>query len=62
MEYVKGQPYFCQVKDKIKQYSYSDKDIKCDILIIGGGIDGAILNYYLSKKYNVVLVDMARFG
>ncbi len=62
MEYVKGQPYFCQVENKIKQYPYLNKNVECEILIIGGGIDGAILNYYLSKKYKVVLVDMSRFG
>ena len=62
MEYVKRQPYFCQVENRIKLYPYLNKDIDCDILIIGGGIDGAILNYYLSKKYNVALVDMSRFG
>ena len=47
MEYVKGAPYFCQASEKIKQYPYLNKDLKCDILIVGGGIDGAILNYYL---------------
>lgn len=62
MEYVKGQPYFCQNQEKIKQYPYLNKNIECEILIIGGGIDGAILNYYLSKNHDVVLVDMSRFG
>ena len=62
MEYVKGNPYFCKVEKRIKQYKYLDKDIKCDIVIIGGGIDGAVCNYYLSNKYDVVLVDKSRFG
>ncbi len=62
MEYVKGQPYFCQVKEPIKMYPYLNKDINCDILIVGGGIDGAILNYYLSKDYDVVLIDKSRFA
>ena len=31
-------------------------------LIIGGGICGAIANYYLSPFYNVTLVDKSRFG
>lgn len=31
-------------------------------MIIGGGIDGAIVNYYLSKKYKTILVDKGRFG
>ena len=62
MEYVKGMPYFCQTDEKIKSYPYLDADVKCDILIVGGGIDGAIANYYLSKKYDVVLVDRAKLG
>lgn len=33
-----------------------------DLLIIGGGIDGAIANFYLSQKYDVVLVDKGRLG
>lgn len=62
MEYVKGKPYFCDCEEKIKQYPYLDKNLTCDILIIGGGIDGAIANFYLSQKYNVALVDKSRFG
>lgn len=62
MEYVKGVPYFCQVKEKIKAYPYLNKDLNCDILIIGGGIDGAILNYQLSKTRDVALVDGSRLG
>lgn len=61
MEYIKGEPYFCK-DGKIKNYQYLNKNLKCDILIIGGGINGAIANYYLSKKYDVVLVDKSRFG
>ena len=50
MEYVKGSPYFCDTQKRLKQYPYLDKDESCEILIIGGGIDGAIANFYLSKK------------
>ena len=62
MEYVKGRPYFCFSDKQIKQYPYLNKNIDCDILIIGGGIDGSIANFYLSKKYSVVLVDKGRLG
>lgn len=61
MEYIKGVPYFSD-GEKISQFPYLDKDISCDILIVGGGIDGAIANYYLSKKFDVCLVDKSRFG
>lgn len=62
MEYIKGNPYFCFADSQIKGYPYLKKDISCDVLIIGGGIDGAIANYYLSKHFDVVLVDKSRFG
>ena len=62
MEYIKGSPYFCAAKDQIKQYPYLKNNLNCEILIIGGGIDGAIANYYLSQSFNVALVDKARFG
>ena len=38
------------------------KDLNCDILIIGGGVDGAVANFYLSQKYDVALVDKGRLG
>jgi len=62
MEYTKGKPYFCLTQDRIKQYKYLDKDIECDVLIIGGGIDGAIANYYLSNIFDTVLVEQGRLG
>lgn len=62
MEYVKGIPFFCKTKDQIKSYPYLTRDIKTEILIVGGGIDGAIANFYLSKTHDVCLVDKSRFG
>ena len=62
MEYVKGKPYFSCGEIKIKQYPYLTKSASCDILIVGGGIDGAIANYFLSQKYDTMLVDKSRFG
>lgn len=62
MQYVKGKPYFCDVQSRIKAYPYLDKDIDCDVLIIGGGINGAIANYYISKEYKCVLVEANRLG
>lgn len=62
MEYVKGKPYFCDCKEKIKQYRYLDRDFHCDILIVGGGIDGVIANFYLAPNFDVALVDKGRIG
>lgn len=62
MQYVKGTPYFCYNVEYLKQYKYLSEDITTDILIVGGGICGAILNYYLSQKYDVTLIDKGRIG
>lgn len=62
MEFLSGERYFYSINKKLKKYSYLNKNINCDILIIGGGINGAILNYRLSKKYDVVLVEKSRIG
>ncbi len=62
MQYVKGTPYFCKKFKKIKEYPYLNNDITTDVLIVGGGICGAILNYYLSQKFDIVLIDKGRIG
>lgn len=62
MELVKGTTYFDKTENKIKQYPYLDEDIECEVLIIGGGIEGATLNRYLSKDYDVVLVEGSRLA
>lgn len=64
MEIIKGNTYFDNINmfESIKQYPYLDEDIDCDILVIGGGIEGALVNYYLSNNYKVVLVEKTRLG
>lgn len=62
MEYVLGKNYFFSTNKPLKAYPYLNKDIECEVLIIGGGINGAILNYYLSKNHNVVLVEQGKIG
>ena len=62
MKLLKGNPYFCNVDEKIKDYPYLNKDINCEILIVGGGINGIILNNFLCEKKNVVLVDKGRLA
>lgn len=69
METVIGKSYFNDPKilkenkiKKISQFPYLEEDIKCEVLIIGGGIQGSILNYYLAQNCNVVLVDSGRIA
>ncbi len=62
MQYIKGDAYYAQTTDKNRQYPYLNSDISCELVIIGGGIDGAIANYYLSQSHQVVLVDKGRLA
>ena len=55
MEYVKGEPYFLKVADKLKSFLYLNKDLVVDILIIGGGINGA--NGIINAIRGVELVE-----
>ncbi|MEG1499772.1 MAG: FAD-dependent oxidoreductase, partial [Clostridia bacterium] len=57
-EYVKGKPYFSDNVEKLEQFPYLDKNIECDVLIIGGGINGAICGHYFSQdKIDTVIID-----
>ncbi len=62
MDYKFGKAYFSSCKSRIKQYPYLNKDIETDILIVGGGVNGALLNYYLSKNHNCTLIERERIG
>jgi len=46
-------------KSKIQKiYPYLTKDTICDVLIIGGGISGALTTYFLAKAgVNVVVIE-----
>ncbi|MEG1751800.1 MAG: FAD-dependent oxidoreductase [Clostridia bacterium] len=62
-EYVKGKPYFINTQTKINAFPYLNENVICDVLIIGGGIDGAITNYFFSNAgINTILIDKNRFG
>lgn len=40
MQTVCENPFFVDNVEKLKQYPYLDKDLCCEIFIVGGGIDG----------------------
>ena len=62
-EYVKGEPYFCDVSEKICSFPYLEHDISCDNLIVGGGIDGAITACYFAESgLDTALIDKNRLG
>ena len=46
-----------------KKYESLNQDIKTDILIIGAGLTGVTIGYYLSKKgYDVTIIDKSLVG
>lgn len=63
MQLTNGNVFWTK-KNEIKNiYPYLTKDIYCDILVVGGGITGAITAYYLSKEgLNVVVVEKNIIG
>lgn len=63
MKLVSGDLFWTKVTPINKQYPYLDKDIKCDVCIIGGGVTGALAAYYLRKaNVDVVIVDKNIIG
>lgn len=63
MQTVSGTPYFTGTKNPIKQFPYLTKDCRAEVLIIGGGIDGAIATHALTQAgRQVMVIDKGRFG
>lgn len=58
MQLTNGNLYW-QKKSKIqKTYPYLTSDTKCDVLIVGGGINGAITAYFLAEEgANVIVAE-----
>ena len=63
MELVAGQPYWLIKSGLPHPYPKLSHDIKCDCLVIGGGISGALTAYYLtSAGLECTLVDARTIG
>jgi len=63
MELVAGQPYWLIKSGLPHHYPKLWNDTKCDCLVIGGGISGALTAYYLSSAgLECVLVDARTIG
>jgi len=46
-----------------QRFNSLDKDIKCDVLIIGGGLSGVLTSYYLNNSnLDIVLVERNTLG
>jgi len=60
-QYVSGDSLF--TKNISKQIPYLTEDISTDVIIVGGGVTGAILAYYFTKNnIDCVLLEKARIG
>ncbi|WP_425447037.1 NAD(P)/FAD-dependent oxidoreductase [Dethiothermospora halolimnae] len=49
MKLVSGDTVWTKVNRIPKKYTYLSENISCDVVIIGGGITGAICGYYFAK-------------
>lgn len=62
-EYVKGDCIFTRINKVDKQYDYLTEDIETDVIIVGGGVTGAILGYYFSENnINAVILEKSRIA
>ncbi|MDP4146292.1 MAG: FAD-dependent oxidoreductase [Bacillota bacterium] len=63
MNLVSGDLFWTSINRIPNSYTYLTENIDCDIVIIGGGVTGALCAYYLTKAgINVVLVDKNIIG
>lgn len=63
IEYVKGDCIFTKINDVSKQYTYLTSDVDTEVAVIGGGVTGAIVSYYLSKNnISNIVVEKGRIA
>lgn len=49
IQYVQGDCIFRRISPLPMQYEYLTEDIETDVIIVGGGVTGAIVNYVWEK-------------
>jgi len=63
MNVTQGNMFWNESVGIIKKYPYLSRDKKCDVLIIGGGIGGALTAFIQAKQgVNVIVVDKNILG
>ena len=51
------------IKPVVKRFPKLAKDVKTDVLVVGGGITGALCSYFLGKAgYNAITIEMDEVG
>jgi glycine/D-amino acid oxidase-like deaminating enzyme len=63
MNTVNGNPLWSKLNTIPNKYTYLSENVECEVVIVGGGITGAICAYYLSEAgVKTVLVDKNIIG
>ncbi|GGA38236.1 NAD(P)/FAD-dependent oxidoreductase [Paenibacillus physcomitrellae] len=63
MQLHSGRLFWPTLYDKPQQYPVLSESLRCDVLIIGGGLSGCLLAYMLSKTgMNVTLLEKHKAG
>jgi len=63
IQYVQGDCLFTRLNKCPKQCDYLTEDIETEVIIVGGGVTGAILGYYFSKQnIKTVILEKSRIA
>lgn len=63
LHYIQGNVLFAKNNKVPKQYPYLTEDIETEVAVIGGGITGAIVSYYLTQAHIPrVVIEASRVG
>lgn len=63
MKFVSGELFWTNVNPVTRKYEYLSENIECDVLVIGGGITGALCAYYFADAgIDTVIVDKNIIG
>jgi glycine/D-amino acid oxidase-like deaminating enzyme len=63
MQHTNGNIFWTKKNEIKNTYPYLTKDISCDVIIVGGGITGAVTAYFLAKEgMNVVVTEKNIIG
>lgn len=63
LQYVQGKPIFTAINPVTKQYEYLTDDTSSEVIVIGGGVTGAIVAYYFTKNnIDTVMLEKGRIA
>jgi len=63
MDLKSGQPFWPIKNGPLGHYFPLDQDVDCEVAIIGAGVTGALVAYYLTKEgIHTIIVDRREVG